>query len=219
MRRKTAFTLVELLIALGIIALLIGLLLPAISRARASAARVKCAAHLRELGQAIQLYAGEYKGAVPIARWQSDPIPPLGMSIINDWYTLIGRFLPEDERPSCPLVQPAPRWMGYGMNLSPTAPAYGPNGDDWSKVNLRLPDQVIKGRFFRITEWTNPGRRGLLTETVLSTVSEETLDARRHAATGSSSGPGANVLFVDGHVSALEADLVKWPFYDPSQPF
>jgi len=63
--RKAGFTLVELLVVIGIIALLISILLPSLNRARETANRVKCASNLRQLGQAILLYANENKGAYP----------------------------------------------------------------------------------------------------------------------------------------------------------
>lgn len=63
--RAPAFTLVELLVVLGIVAYLVALLLPVLSTARQTAQRTQCSANLRQLGIAIQLYANLNQGWIP----------------------------------------------------------------------------------------------------------------------------------------------------------
>jgi type II secretory pathway pseudopilin PulG len=80
-----AFTLVELLVVIGIIALLISVLMPALSKARQQANLIDCESRLRQMGQALNIYSSENNGLLPLADVKYDPTGAFGSIEATTW--------------------------------------------------------------------------------------------------------------------------------------
>src|ERR1051325_11802693 len=90
-RRGSAFTLVELLVVLAIIAILAGLLLPALSRAKTKARLAQCTSNLRQWGLAYRQYADDNQDCLPRRGQGVKPLEQLDRQ--EDWFNALPPYL------------------------------------------------------------------------------------------------------------------------------
>src|SRR5437868_6034138 len=116
-RKSAAFTLVELLVVVGIITILIAILLPALLRARMLPLRIQCQANLRSIGQALTMYTQRYR-YYP-ALWGDVP-----GGLVNIWPTRLRMFMGGGQAEFyCPAQDERCKWPVGDMRPGPLAEA------------------------------------------------------------------------------------------------
>ena len=184
---RNGFTLVELLVVIGIIAVLIAILLPALTGARRSANTVKCLSNLRQIGIAFQMYSQNNKGVWPVAVHEKDSHMPLPDE--RRWYHFVGEYVVNRELEKLTDVENlrdntviwgCPEWRGLddydpGDFASKVRTGYGMNYyplffEDGSTKNLAYITGTW-GRYIKQSRWTKPSERALLADSVTHVIS------------------------------------------------
>ncbi|HEV7300242.1 MAG TPA: prepilin-type N-terminal cleavage/methylation domain-containing protein [Tepidisphaeraceae bacterium] len=237
MSRKTrlGFTLVELLVVIGIIALLISMLLPALNGARRSAAMVKCASNMRQIGLALQQYGlrdGDRNPAsyynpqsYDLNRNGSVEAGEIGLVVYWHQRILIDKLVPGFESPQgsvflCPTDEDPFRPFTFATEVDLFNTSYGINnfmtiydGAPWSPTGYGVDD--ISGHSWPKRSQVRNSSTKLLVGEVHSTIlfspwspntftaaNSDQVEWPRHGKSGSRG--RLNVLFADGHVTAVE---------------
>lgn len=209
--RKKKFTLIELLVVISIIAILAGMLLPALNKAREKAKSTSCIGNLKQLGTAMVLYADDFAGKLPIYYEAS---APAGKQCWSE-KLIDGKYLTKSNSFVCPSVFPFKvtdnRGQSYGMTYMT---AYDKPFD---LFRARVPVLKSGSDYYMV----KPGEAIFLADTVRKTASgplEQFYYFKNSQATLGDVGMLAavhdpyrvNSMFVDGHVGlAAEPDLAK----------
>jgi prepilin-type N-terminal cleavage/methylation domain-containing protein len=129
---RRAFSIIELLVVIGIIAILLGLLLPTLSKARQHSRSLACKARLQNIGSAFQMYLNENDGWYPPAPY-SPTFNPDGLPLVSDF---LERYVSENRQIwSCPADHKY--FSEYGLSYS----YYQEPGD--RRQRRSTPDNVL----------------------------------------------------------------------------
>lgn len=174
MNRKRAFTLIELLVVIAVIALLIGILLPALGKARTSGQLTVSSSNLRSLGQLTFSYSNEQRDSVfnPFS-----PTPPPGFTNVKTWYSVI---VPHDNKYTWQFADStrysemfAAHWASLMMHYTASSPGGLLNAVQFSPLDRTVlsrfkdflattknwEDYIWDGSYFYSpTFWTSPER-------------------------------------------------------------
>lgn len=187
-RARRAFTLVELLVVIGIIAILIAILLPSLNGARRQARAVRCLSNLRSVGNGFFMYSQQYKGAWPVAVHDLTGLPPIDEE--RRWSDLLAEFVSSDKTMAThtnianirrdSVLWGCPEWSftdefdptnfaqtvrnGYGMNYYPTY------FDDLDLSKLAY-ITAGRGQYIRQNNWTKSAQRALILDSITHVVS------------------------------------------------
>lgn len=190
--QKLGFTLVELLVVIGIIALLIAMLLPSLNKARESANSVKCASQLRQIGMGFQLYASRTKGFL-IPGITGVPSP------LDNWSKVAAAELVDRANEGANSREKVFRCPSNLISAQGDSSSHNSYFTSAALVG-DIPGGLKPMKFVKVRQ---NSERILVAESISGGNGAATPDGTGNRNTANWHNRGANYLFVDGHVDRV----------------
>jgi prepilin-type N-terminal cleavage/methylation domain-containing protein/prepilin-type processing-associated H-X9-DG protein len=217
--RKKDFTLIELLVVIAIIAILAGMLLPALGKVREHGNSISCLNNLKQVGAVFQMYSSDNNDCIITST-------PLGSGNACRWMQMVNRYVPVIDTSidgnygvliqNCLLCCPADRYFNrsYGLYLEGVANLSfaKTNGND--NPSYGIPYWITTMPGMKVTAVKHPSRKVHLTDTYHKEDPGMNLEDTSYSFSNVASlglrhvSKSVNMLWVDGHVSNVNYNFL-----------